>query len=170
MAKSYDVVIVGSGAGGLTAALAASSRGASVVVLEKGKKFGGSSSLSGGQLWIPNNWLAKTIGIKDSKLMALQYLTKLARRRASQSLVESFVEKAPKALEFAMESSPLEPALRENEPDYHPEWEGGLKAGRTLDPGLFDGRSLGKEYRSILHNPQYHLPGGCTLHRLSSRC
>ena len=121
--------------------------------------------MSGGQLWVPNNQLAKKAGVKDSEQMAMRYLTKLARGRAGRSLVKSFVDKAPRALEFVMESSPLEPALRENEPDYHPEWDGGVRAGRTLDPGLFDGRSLGKEYRSILHNPQYHLPGG--LHTTS---
>ena len=163
--SSYDVVVVGSGASGLTAALAASSTGASVAILEKGKMFGGSSSLSGGQLWIPNNSLAKQFGIADSKRMASRYLTRLAGGKASRSLIESYVDGSPKALEFVMDSSPLAPTLRENEPDYHPEWDGGMKGGRTLDPGLFDGKSLGSEYRSILHNPQYHLPGG--LHMTS---
>jgi 3-oxosteroid 1-dehydrogenase len=165
VSKSYDVVVVGSGAAGLTAALAASSSGASVAVIEKGKKFGGSSSLSGGQLWIPNNKLARQAGVKDSKQMALRYLARLARGRADDTLIESFVENSPRALDFLLRVSPLEPALRENEPDYHPEWDGGLKAGRTLDPGLFDGRTLGKEYQTILHNQQYHLPGG--LHTTS---
>ena len=163
--SSYDVVVVGSGAGGLTAALAASSAGASVAVLEKGKRFGGSSSLSGGQLWVPNNRFARKAGVKDSKSLAVRYLTRLARGRASQTLVRSFVEHSPEALDFVVQASPLRPVLRESEPDYHPEWDGGLKAGRTLDPDLFDGRSLGKEYRTILHNSQYHLPGG--LHTTS---
>lgn len=163
--STYDVLVVGSGAAGLTAALAASSAGAEVAVLEKGTRFGGSSSLSGGQLWVPNNRFARRAGFKDSKQMAMRYLTRLARGRTSQALVESFVNGSPRALDFVTESSPLEPALRDNEPDYHPEWEGGLRAGRTLDPGLFDGKSLGKEYRCILHNPQYHLPGG--LHTTS---
>ena len=163
--SSYDVVVVGSGAGGLTSALAASSSGASVAIFEKGERFGGSSALSGGQLWIPNNRLARKAGVKDSDHKALLYLNRLARGRASKSLVESFVENSPKAFDFVLRSTPLKPALRENEPDYHPEWDGGLRAGRTLDPGLFDGESLGKEYRTILHNPQYHLPGG--LHTTS---
>ena len=158
--SSYDVVVVGSGASGLTAALAASSAGASVVVFEKGGKFGGSSALSGGQVWIPNNRFAEDAGIDDSKEAAMTYLTKLARGRASKELIESFVDESPKALDFLLKITPLKPALRENLPDYLPEWEGALKGGRTLDPGLFDGRSLGEEYQTILHNPQYHLPGG----------
>ena len=159
------MVVVGSGTSGLTAALAASSAGAAVAVLEKGKKFGGSSALSGGQLWIPNNRFQKRAGIKDSPSMASKYLTKLARGRVDPRLIESFVENSPKALDFVLQKTPLRPALRENEPDYHPEWDGALKGGRTIDPGLFEGDSLGEEYASILHNQQYHLPGG--LHTTS---
>ena len=149
----------------MTAALAASSVGASVAVLEKGRKFGGSSSLSGGQLWIPNNRYQKGEGIKDSKATATKYLTRLARGRVEPSFIDSFVKNSPKALDFLLKATPLRPTLRGNEPDYHPEWEGASKAGRTLDPGLFDGGSLGREYRTVLHNPQYHLPGG--LHTTS---
>jgi 3-oxosteroid 1-dehydrogenase len=156
----YDVVVVGSGASGLTAALAAAASGATVVVLEKAERFGGSSALSGGQLWIPNNRFERERGIADSPALARRYLTTLARGRADPSLIQAFVANSPKALEFVLKKSPLRPSLRENEPDYHPEWAGGLKGGRTLDPGLFDGRLLGEEYGTILHNPQYHLPGG----------
>lgn len=163
--SSYDVVVVGSGASGLTAALAAASKGADVVVLEKGAKFGGSSALSGGQLWIPNNWLQRRAGIKDSEAAALRYLTRLARGRVDPSLIRSFVSNSPKAFDFLLKMTPLRPSLRENEPDYHPEWDGASRGGRTVDPGLFDGRSLGDEYRNILHNSQYHLPGG--LHTTS---
>jgi 3-oxosteroid 1-dehydrogenase len=151
---------LGSGASGLTAALAAASKGASVVVLEKGRKFGGSSSLSGGQLWIPNNRYQESAGVMDSQALALKYLTRLAKGRVEPPLIESFVRSSPKALNFLTKVTPLRPALRDGLPDYHPEWEGGLKGGRTLDPGLFDGDSLGEEYRTILHNPQYHLHGG----------
>ena len=157
---SYDILVIGSGASGLTAALAAASEGADVAVLEKGKKFGGSSSLSGGQLWIPNNRYQKNSGVNDSPAKAEAYLTTLARGRVEPSMIRSFVKNSPKALDFVLSKTPLEPALRDNEPDYHPEWEGACKGGRTLDPGLFDGRALGGEYEDILHNPQYHLPGG----------
>jgi 3-oxosteroid 1-dehydrogenase len=163
--SSYDVVVVGSGASGLTAALAAASKGASVVVLEKGRKFGGSTALSGGQLWVPNNRYQRKAMVKDSAALATRYLVKLARGRVHPSLIGSFVRNAPRALDFLVANTPIRPELREGLPDYHPEWDGALKGGRTLDPGLFDGGTLGDEYRTILHNPQYHLPGG--LHTTS---
>jgi len=163
--SSYDVLVIGSGASGLTAALSAASKGASVAVLERGRKFGGSSALSGGQLWVPNNRYQKEAGVRDSASLAIRYLTKLARGRVDQSFIESYVRNSPKALDFVVANTPLQLALREGLPDYHPEWEGALKGGRTLDPGLFDGSSLGDEYSTILHNPQYHLPGG--LHTTS---
>ena len=163
--QSYDVVVVGSGGAGLTAALAASSAGATVAVLERGSKFGGSTSLSGGQVWIPNNRYQKQAGVRDSPAMAQAYLSRLARGRADPSLIDAFVKSSPKALDFVAKETPLQFALRERLPDYHPEWDGGVKGGRTIDPGLFDGKSLGPEYRTVLHNPQYHLPGG--LHTTS---
>ena len=165
MESVYDVVVIGSGASGLTAALSAASAGASVVVFEKAKKFGGSSSLSGGQLWIPNNRYQKEAGIQDSADRATTYLTRLARNRVDSALVHSFVANSSIAFDFLLKHTPLRPILRENEPDYHPEWSGALRGGRTIDPGLFDGRLLGGEYTTVLHNPQYHLRGG--LHTTS---
>lgn len=162
---SYDVVVVGSGASGLTAALTAASRGATVAIFERGRRFGGSSALSGGQLWIPNNGLQAKDGLRDSPRDATQYLAQLARGRVPEVMIRSFVANSPRALRFITENSPLVPALREDEPDYHPEWAGASRGGRTLDPGLFDGRELREEYARILHNPQYHLRGG--LHTTS---
>ncbi len=154
-----DVAVVGSGASALTAALVASAH-AEVIVLEKSEKFGGSSALSGGQLWIPNSSFEREAGIFDSKESAFKYLKRLSAGRVETTLIEAFLENSPKALEFLVQSTCIRPSLRADEPDYHPEWPGASKGGRTLDPGLFDGRLLGREYRNLRHNPQYHLRGG----------
>ncbi|MDA4128421.1 MAG: FAD-dependent oxidoreductase [Thaumarchaeota archaeon] len=156
----FDVVVVGSGASALAAALSASIQGASVVVLEKSAKYGGSSALSGGQLWIPNNEFEQEAGIKDSKSSTLLYLKRLTLGRVDTKLIESFVENAPRALDFLVEKTLLRPKLREDLPDYHPEWPGASKGGRTLDPGLFDGLLLGSEFKHLRQNPQYHTDGG----------
>ena len=163
--SSCDVIIVGSGGAGLAAAHAASSAGADAVIVERGTKFGGSTSLSGGQLWIPNNRYQKRKGVRDSEAMATKYLTRLARGRGDPSMIEAFVRHSPKALDFVVRNTPLRLALRDHLPDYHPEWEGGVSGGRTIDTGLFDGETLGPEYPTIHQNPKYHLPGA--LHTTS---
>ncbi len=157
--KDCDVAVVGSGASALTAALAASAH-AEVMVLEKSEKFGGSSALSGGQLWIPNSSFEREAGIVDSRESAFKYLKRLSAGRVESALIDVFLENSPKALEFLLRSTPLRPFLRADEPDYHPEWPGASKGGRTLYPGLFDGKLLGREYSNLRHNPQYHLKGG----------
>src|SRR5580693_1410199 len=72
--ESFDIVIVGSGGGGLTAALAAHAAGLKPVILEKQGVVGGSTGMSGGMLWIPDNPLMKADGIKDSYQDGLDYL------------------------------------------------------------------------------------------------
>jgi 3-oxosteroid 1-dehydrogenase len=155
----FDVIVVGSGASGMMAAISAAYSGSSVVVLEKGERFGGSSSLSGGQIWIPNNHLQKEFGIKDTPELAYKYIRRISAERSDPVLIKKFVEKAPEAFEFLTKKTLIKPILRVDEPDYRPEIYGALRGGRTIDPGLFDGQLLGKDYRKILHNQQYHFNG-----------
>ena len=72
-----DIVVVGSGAGAMTAALRAAHAGAEVLIVEKGEKYGGTSATSGGGLWIPCNHLMPDVGIEDSRDKALNYLREL---------------------------------------------------------------------------------------------
>ena len=74
---SADIVVVGSGAGALTAALVAAIDGASVLIVEKGEHYGGTSATSGGGLWIPDNHLMRAAGMQDSADEAMQYLLAL---------------------------------------------------------------------------------------------
>ncbi len=84
-----DVVVVGSGAAGLTAALAASDAGARVVVLEHSEQIGGTTAVSGGALWIPLNHHMAEVGIEDSREDALAYTLALTAGRVPRSLVDS---------------------------------------------------------------------------------
>jgi succinate dehydrogenase/fumarate reductase flavoprotein subunit len=94
----FDVIVVGSGGGALTAALLAADGGASVVVAEKSRFIGGTTAVSGGDMWIPNN---RHIAGRDSREDAIAYVTRLSDGRAADpSLIEVYVDTAPEALEY----------------------------------------------------------------------
>jgi succinate dehydrogenase/fumarate reductase flavoprotein subunit len=94
----FDVVVVGSGGGALTAALLAADGGASVMVAEKSQFIGGTTAVSGGDMWIPGN---RHIAGRDSRADAIAYVTRLSDGRACDpSLIEVYVDTAPQALEY----------------------------------------------------------------------
>ncbi len=96
----FDVVVAGSGGGALTAALLAADGGASVVVVEKDQFIGGTTAVSGGDMWIPNN---RFIADRDSREDAIAYVTRLSDGRAADpSLIEVYVDTAPEAFEYLL--------------------------------------------------------------------
>lgn len=138
-----DVVVVGSGAAGLTAALAAADAGAAVLVLEKSDKVGGTTAVSGGVVWIPNNHRMREAKIADSREDALRYMLRIADGRADPELIERFIDMGPEMLLHLEASTPVIFSALVRYPDYHPEFEGGKQGGRSLETGLFDTKLLG---------------------------
>lgn len=149
--KEVDVVVVGAGTG-LTGALAAAVGGAKTLVLEKAAAPGGSTGISGGWAWIPNNPIMKTQGIEDSREKALTYLRLIAAGQADEELITTFVDRGPEMVEFVAANAPivwglasvaalgLKAAVPCN--DYHPEWPGGIPVGRSL-ARYVDGKQVG---------------------------
>jgi 3-oxosteroid 1-dehydrogenase len=142
-AVEVDVLVVGSGGPGLAAAIAAHDAGAKVAVVEKTGKVGGTTAVSGGVLWIPNNHHMPEVGIADSREEALAYTLRLADGRSDPRLVERFLDTAPEVIRSLEEKTPLRFKAIARYPDYHPEFQGGKLGGRSLDPGLFDTHDLG---------------------------
>ena len=140
-----DVLVLGSGACGLTAAVAAADAGARVTVLERSDQIGGTSAISGGIVWVPNNHLEPALGIADSREQALAYLESLSLGVMDMELATAFVDRAPEVIRFLEERTPLRFHIAENYPDYHPERPGGLPGGgRSLDPDMFSFALLGE--------------------------
>ena len=139
-----DILVVGSGATGLTAALKAADCGADVLVVEKAPLFGGTSALSGAVLWIPRSDQAQAEGHPDSKEEAIAYITSLAGDDYDPKLIEAFVENAPATFRFLEETAKISyrPILF---PDYHVENPGGKPGYRSHDSVPFDGRVLGRQ-------------------------
>lgn len=139
-----DVVVLGSGAAGLTAALAAALSGADVGLYEKSSVLGGSSAISGGVPWVPLNHHQDEAGVADSREDALTYLASLSLGRMDPSLAEAFVDNGRSTIAWLEDVTELRFTLLPSYPDYHPENPGGKPdGGRSLDPGLFSYASLG---------------------------
>src|SRR5262245_9007786 len=95
-----DVLVVGSGAAGLTAALLAHDGGAKVLIVEKAGKVGGTTAVSGGVLWVPGNHHMAEAGVGDSREEALGYVERLTDGRSDAQLVATFIDTAPEMLKY----------------------------------------------------------------------
>ena len=143
-ADAVDVVVLGTGASGLVAALAAAEQGASVALFEKGSQVGGTSAISGGTCWVPNNRHMAEAGIADSREDALAYLASLSHGMIDATMAEVLVDEGPKVIEWIETNTPVRFQVVRGFPDYHPEHPGGRAGGgRSLDPGLFSFEALG---------------------------
>ncbi len=132
-----DVVVLGFGAAGGAAAFYAAENGASVLALESTSVPGGTTRISGGTCYFPNNALQKEAGIKDSKEKSITYLKQIAMDQADDELIEAYVDLAPGVAAEIQQKTGIEWVLAPY-PDYHPEWEGGQRQGRSLNPKYGD--------------------------------
>lgn len=143
---NVDLLIVGSGAGAMAAALVAHDRGAETLLLEKSDRYGGSSAMSGGGLWIPNNCLMAGVGIEDSPEEAWTYLKGTVGDGVSEDRLRAYMETAPKMLEYMLEHSHSRFVALPEYADYYPRVPGAKPGGRSLEPESFYARVLGKDF------------------------
>lgn len=133
---AYDLIVVGSGAAGMTAAVRAASKGLRVLVIEKAHRLGGTSATSGGVIWIPNHGL----GTDDSREEALAYLDSSTESPVRPDRIEAFLDTGPRLIAFLKEIG-MEPAIIPY-PDYFPD-AAGARADRSVAFPRYDGRRLG---------------------------
>ena len=117
-----DFLVVGSGCGGLTAALTADAHGLDTLIIEKGGVYGGSTALSGGNIWVPNNPTLRRVGLADSRADVRSYLDAVVGDRAPAANIDAFIDDGPGAMEFLERTSPhLRFQWCTGYSDYHPE-------------------------------------------------
>ncbi|MFI6966297.1 FAD-binding protein [Streptomyces sp. NPDC050255] len=143
--EEFDFVVVGSGGGGMAAALTAADSGLSTVVVEKGAMYGGTTGISGGGIWIPNNPTLKAKGHDDSRASVRRYLDLLTENRVPAARLDAFVDQGPAAMELLEKSRWLRFFWVKGYADYHPEYDGGRPRGRSVEALPFDTRNLGED-------------------------
>lgn len=128
----FDLVVVGSGAAGLMSALVAAREGASVHVIERSPLIGGTTAISGGQIWAPGNAHMKDTAHSDDRTSALVYLRQVTLGSVEECYLNAFLEHAAEAISFIESATPLQ-LFAVDRPDYHSEWPGS-RDGRSLEP------------------------------------
>jgi succinate dehydrogenase/fumarate reductase flavoprotein subunit len=144
-----DVVIIGSGAAGLTAAVTARLKGLDVLVLEKDTVFGGTSATSGGGLWIPCSAAARRQGVSDSLADARTYIQHMLGNRFDAARVDAFLENGPKMVDFLEEHNVMTFFTTIDRPDYYPDVTGAGQGGRCIFPVALDARALGRQVQRL---------------------
>lgn len=147
--QEYDVVVVGSGAAGMVAALTAAHQGLSTVVVEKAPHYGGSTARSGGGVWIPNNEILKRDGVKDTPEAARTYLHKIIGDVVPAEKIDTYLDRSPEMLSFVLKNSPLKLCWVPGYSDYYPETPGGKPTGRSVEPKPFNAKKLGVDEKGL---------------------
>lgn len=162
--ESYDVVVVGMGAGGMAAALTAAIEGKSVLLLEKFGRVGGSSAISGGAVWMPLNSQSAAAGHPDTQEAIDTYMAEVVGNASPLSMQQTFLRYSKEVAAYLQKHTDLLLAARTFSPDYYPDRPGAAMGGRSLDPVEFDGRLLGKHFKELRDPlPEFMVLGGMMI-------
>lgn len=162
----FDLVVVGSGAAGLSAAVFAALEGRSVLVIERTEYVGGTSALSAATTWVPNSMHAEKVATGDSIEKAARFLDGAVGNRSSAALRAAFLRAGPEAIATLESRSDVRFRPYATHPDYESDIEGSTLRGRALEPVPFDGRALGEDlFRIRPPIPEFTLFGGMMIDR-----
>ncbi len=148
---TVDVLVIGSGGGGMTAALKADAAGLSTLMVEKSAKFGGSTALSGGGIWVPGAPAQRRAGYTPDPEGVFDYLKTITGGLVSDARLRAYVDAAPEMMDFLEHCSDwFEFVWKPGYADYYPELPGGSERGSTINVPEIDLRKLGAEEQNLL--------------------
>ena len=166
IADEYDAIVLGAGAGGMTAAAVAAAEGLRVLLIEKSAQVGGTTAVSGGMVWVPANAKMAQAGIVDTLEQAQLYLRQSVPGSVNEHLRSRFLASADAAIAYLERKTSVRLKPVGNYPDYYPDLPGATRGGRVLEPVPFDGRMLGENFRLLRQPlPEFMLFGGMMIDR-----
>jgi succinate dehydrogenase/fumarate reductase flavoprotein subunit len=148
-----DVLVIGSGAGGLATAISARMHGADVLLVEKAEIFGGTTAVSGGGLWVPLNDHSRKAGVEDSLDEARSYVREHSGNTFHSDLIDVYLREGPNALAY-FEAKTSVKFEASHGADHHTEIAGGRAIGRSVLTRPYDARELGS-MRDKIVKPHY---------------
>jgi len=144
-----DLLVAGSGAGGLAAAVTAARLGLKVLVVEKQARFGGTTAWSGGWMWVPRHALAVAAGIQEDIAAPLAYLRHELGPQFDETRARAYLEQAPRMVDFFRSQTALQFVDGNTIPDFHGNSPGAATGGRSLCAAPFDARRLGAHLKQL---------------------
>jgi 3-oxosteroid 1-dehydrogenase len=151
---SVDFLVVGSGGGGMTAAMTAHDAGMGTLIVEKGPHYGGSTAMSGGTIWAPCNHLMKQAGIDDTREDAFNYLKTITKGSVPDDRIRAYVDSSPEMVRYLEDRSHVRFRIVPGYSDYYPGVSGSKSdGGRTIEPLPFYARRLGKMWYELRSMP-----------------
>ncbi|MEO8117993.1 MAG: FAD-dependent oxidoreductase [Rhodoferax sp.] len=164
--STYDVVVIGAGGAGLSAALFAAIDGANVLLVEHTEYVGGTTAWSAGTTWVPGTHHAAAVNPGDTLNDAARYLSNAIGERTPAALRQAFLDNGPKAVKHIEANSQVQYRPYAKHPDYISDLGGSTLAGRALEPLPFDGRLLGDLFKLIRPPiPEFTVLGGMMVDR-----
>jgi succinate dehydrogenase/fumarate reductase flavoprotein subunit len=145
----YDLIVLGSGAAGLSTAVTAANNGLRVLVIEKDKDIGGTTAWSGGWIWSPRNLFAAARGIHNESSEVREYLKNVTGPYFDEKRVDAFIENAPKMIDFFHHNTSLQFQGDPGIPDTYGHQPGAGMGGRSAIAEPFDAKLLGKHFSKL---------------------
>ena len=146
---SFDVVVIGSGGAGFSAALHARLQGARVLLVERTAHVGGTTALSAATTWIPGTQAGLKVNPDDTLERATQFLNLAVGERSDSAMRATFLQCGPEAVKIFERDTALQFQVRMLHPDYLSELEGSVLRGRAIEPQPFDAKLLGPNMRLV---------------------
>lgn len=163
---TVDLIVIGSGAAGFSAALNAAIDGARVVLIERMAHVGGTTALSASTAWVPGTQRGLAVNPEDTPERVATFLNHAVGDRSDPKMRQAFIENGPKAIANLEDKSALQFQVRALHPDYLSELDGAVLRGRAIEPQPFDGKLLGPNI-GLVRNPipEFTVLGGMMVDR-----